>query len=84
MAPKRRRATGSWTYKGDGMTWRPTTTMNAHDLSNDDDFVSHMLVEKLGTGDVPLLVHRMDPMRRLPKTSTEELLDIVRKVCFAC
>jgi hypothetical protein len=55
--------------------------MNVRDLSNDDDFLSHVLVEKLGTGDVPLLVHRMDPMRRLPKTSTEQLLAIVRKVC---
>ena len=54
--------------------------MNMHDLSRDDDFLSHLLVEKLGTGDVPLVVYKMDPSRRLPKTNAEELLNIVRKV----
>lgn len=54
--------------------------MNMRDLSKDDDFLSHLLVEKLGTGDVPLLVHKMDPSRRLPKTSTDDLLSIVRRV----
>lgn len=50
------------------------------DLSNDDDFISHLLVEKLGTGAVPLYVHKMDPIRRLPKTDSQELLQIVRRV----
>jgi hypothetical protein len=50
------------------------------DLSKDDDFLSHLLVEKLGTGAVPLLVHKMDPSRRLPKTDADDLLMIVRRV----
>ena len=29
----------------------------------DDDFLSHLLVEKLGTDNVPLLVQKMDPSR---------------------
>ena len=55
--------------------------MNMKDLSRDDDFLSHLLVEKLGTGAVPLVVHKMDPNRRLPKTDPEHLLQIVRRVC---
>lgn len=62
------------------LVWRPTKIMNMRDLSNDDDFISHLLVEKLGTGAVPLYVHKMDPIRRLPKTDSEELLQIVRRV----
>lgn len=54
--------------------------MNMRDLSRDDDFLSHLLVEKLGTGDVPLVVHKMDPSRRLPKTDAEDLLQIVQRV----
>ncbi|KAJ6587033.1 hypothetical protein DFH09DRAFT_910256 [Mycena vulgaris] len=54
--------------------------MNMRDLSKDDDFLSHLLVEKLGTGTVPLLVHKMDSSRRLPKTDAEELLQIVRRL----
>lgn len=54
--------------------------MNMHDLSRDDDFLSHLLVEKLGTGDVPLVVHKMDPSRKLPKTNADDLLEIVRRV----
>jgi histone-lysine N-methyltransferase SUV420H len=54
--------------------------MNMRDLSKDDDFLSHLLVEKLGTGTVPLLVHKMDPSRRLPKTDACDLLAIVRRV----
>ena len=54
--------------------------MNMQDLSRDDDFLSHLLVEKLGTGEVPLVVHKMDPSRRLPKQDPEELLQIVRRV----
>ncbi|KAH7913912.1 hypothetical protein BJ138DRAFT_1001257 [Hygrophoropsis aurantiaca] len=54
--------------------------MNMRDLSKDDDFLSHLLVEKLGTGDVPLLVHKMDPSRRLPKTTAEDLMAIVRRL----
>jgi len=56
--------------------------MNMRDLSKDDDFLSHLLVEKLGTGAVPLLVHKMDPSRRLPKTNAEDLMEIVRRVCI--
>lgn len=54
--------------------------MNMRDLSKDDDFLSHLLVEKLGTGTVPLLVHKMDSSRRLPKTDAQDLLQIVRRV----
>jgi len=54
--------------------------MNMRDLSKDDDFLSHLLVEKLGTGTVPLMVHKMDSSRRLPKTDTQDLMKIVRRV----
>ncbi len=60
--------------------WRPTKIMNMRDLSRDDDFLSHLLVEKLGTGGFPLVVHKMDPSRRLPKSDPEELMNIVRRV----
>ncbi|KAK7005611.1 hypothetical protein R3P38DRAFT_3038548 [Favolaschia claudopus] len=60
--------------------WRPTKIMNMRDLSKDDDFLSHLLVEKLGTGTVPLLVHKMDSSRRLPKTDANVLLLIVRRL----
>ncbi|KAF5370841.1 hypothetical protein D9758_001978 [Tetrapyrgos nigripes] len=63
-----------------GLTWRPTKIMNMRDLSKDDDYLSHLLVEKLGTGTIPLLVHKMDPSRRLPKTPASDLLEIVRRV----
>jgi hypothetical protein len=69
-----------WEYKKDPIPWRPTTTMNVRDLSNDDDFLSHILVEKIGASVVPLLVHRMDSNRRLPKTNADQLLAIVHKV----
>ncbi|GLB37522.1 putative SET (Su(var)3-9, Enhancer-of-zeste, Trithorax) domain containing protein [Lyophyllum shimeji] len=62
------------------LTWRPTKIMNMRDLSKDDDFLSHLLVEKLGTGMVPLLVHKMDSTRRLPKTDARDLLTIVRRL----
>lgn len=65
---------------GRSITWRPTKIMNMRDLSKDDDFLSHLLVEKLGTGDVPLLVHKMDATRRLPKTDANVLLGIVKRV----
>jgi [histone H4]-N-methyl-L-lysine20 N-methyltransferase len=67
-------------YSPRGVIWRPTKMMNMRDLSKDDDFLSHLLVEKLGTGAVPLLVHKMDSSRRLPKTDAEDLLQIVRRV----
>lgn len=54
--------------------------MTMRDLSKDDDFLSHLLVEKLGTGAVPLLVHKMDPSRKLPKTDAQQLLQIVRRL----
>ncbi|KAG6886164.1 hypothetical protein C0993_000682 [Termitomyces sp. T159_Od127] len=63
--------------------WRPTKIMNMRDLSKDDDFLSHLLVEKLGTGSVPLLVHKMDPTRRLPKVDAHDLLAIVRRLVAA-
>ncbi|TFK73982.1 hypothetical protein BDN72DRAFT_118579 [Pluteus cervinus] len=59
--------------------WRPTKIMNMRDLAKDDDFLSHLLVEKLGTGTVPLLVHKMDGTRKHPKTDAQELLGIVRR-----
>jgi hypothetical protein len=54
--------------------------MKVQDLARDDDFLSHLLVEKLGTGDIPLLVHKMDASRRLPKTSPQDLMAIIRRV----
>ncbi|PFH50921.1 hypothetical protein AMATHDRAFT_143887 [Amanita thiersii Skay4041] len=54
--------------------------MNMRDLSMDDDFLSHLLVEKLGTGDVPLFVHKMDSSRKLPKSDANDLLQIVRRL----
>jgi histone-lysine N-methyltransferase SUV420H len=66
--------------KGAKVAWRPTKIMNMRDLSRDDDFLSHLFVEKLGTGVVPLLVHKMDSSRRLPKTDAEDLLRIVQRV----
>ncbi|KAM6502447.1 hypothetical protein JOM56_002424 [Amanita muscaria] len=54
--------------------------MNMRDLSKDDDFLSHLLVEKLGTGDVPLYVHKMDSSRKFPKTDATDLLQIVRRL----
>ncbi|TFK23182.1 hypothetical protein FA15DRAFT_594777 [Coprinopsis marcescibilis] len=54
--------------------------MNVHDLSRDDDFLSHLLVEKLGTGTVPLVVHKMDSSAKLPKTDTNELMRLVRRL----
>ncbi|KAI0062908.1 hypothetical protein BV25DRAFT_484322 [Artomyces pyxidatus] len=63
--------------------WRLTKVMNMHDLSRDDDFLSHLLVEKLGTRGIPLLVHKMDPTRRLPKTNPEDLMGIVRRLVLA-
>ncbi|KAJ3909197.1 hypothetical protein F5879DRAFT_984991 [Lentinula edodes] len=62
------------------LIWRPTKIMNMRDLSKDDDFLSHLLVEKLGTGSVPLLVHKMDSSRRLPKVSPHDLIEIVRRL----
>ncbi|KAH0827460.1 hypothetical protein J3R83DRAFT_4148 [Lanmaoa asiatica] len=50
------------------------------DLSRDDDFLSHLLVEKLGTGNVPLCVHKMDPSRRLPKVPASDLMTVVRRL----
>ncbi|THH29939.1 hypothetical protein EUX98_g4237 [Antrodiella citrinella] len=50
------------------------------DLSRDDDFLSHLLVEKLGTGAAPLVVHKMDPKRMLPKSDSEQLLQIIRRL----
>lgn len=54
--------------------------MNMRDLSRDDDFLSHLLVEKLGTGAVPLIVHKMDASRTIPKANPDELITIVRNV----
>ncbi|KAF7361799.1 hypothetical protein MVEN_00524100 [Mycena venus] len=70
----------SLSYTPGKVFWRPTKIMNMRDLSKDDDFLSHLLVEKLGTGTVPLLVHKMDSSRRLPKTDADDLLQIVRRL----
>ncbi|KAJ7251542.1 hypothetical protein B0H12DRAFT_1296555 [Mycena haematopus] len=70
----------SLSYTSGKIFWRPTKIMNMRDLSKDDDFLSHLLVEKLGTGTVPLLVHKMDSSRRLPKTDADDLLQIVRRL----
>ena len=61
-------------------SWRFTKVMNMSDLSRDDDFLSHLFVEKLGTGNVPLFVHKMDSSRRLPKTDASNVLQIIRRV----
>ncbi|EIW82720.1 hypothetical protein CONPUDRAFT_163799 [Coniophora puteana RWD-64-598 SS2] len=61
-------------------TWRPTKMMNMRDLSKDDDFLSRLLVEKVGTGAVPLVVHKMDPSRRLPKVDEEDIMTIVQSL----
>ncbi|KZT04673.1 uncharacterized protein LAESUDRAFT_760966 [Laetiporus sulphureus 93-53] len=63
--------------------WRPTKVMNMRDLARDDDFLSHLLVEKLGTGDVPLVVHKMDANRTIPKANPDELLVIVKRLVKA-
>ena len=50
------------------------------DLSRDDDYLSHIFVEKLGNSTSPLMVHKMDPLRRLPKTDAVDVLGIVKRV----
>ncbi|THH19958.1 hypothetical protein EW146_g1309 [Bondarzewia mesenterica] len=60
--------------------WTYTKVMNFRDLSRDDDFISHLLVEKVGTRGIPLLVHKMDAARCLPKTNVEDLMAIVQRV----
>ena len=63
------------------LTWAPTRRlMNVSDLSRDDDFLSGLLVEKLGTEGIPLLVHKMDGSRRFPRVDVGDLLNIVRRV----
>ncbi|TRM69327.1 hypothetical protein BD626DRAFT_563092 [Schizophyllum amplum] len=90
MAPRQqqRQASASTSRTGARTTgvleWRFTNKMmNVRDLSRDDDFLSHLLVEKLGTGDVPLLVHKMDSSRSLPKTDANVLMNIVRRLVAA-
>ncbi|KAA1476088.1 SET domain-containing protein [Dentipellis sp. KUC8613] len=68
------------TVSGKRATWRLTKVMNMRDLSRDDDFLSHLLVEKLGTPDIPLLVHKMDANRRLPRVLHDDLITIVRRL----
>lgn len=59
--------------------WKYTTApMNARDLARDDDFISHMLVECLGTIE-PLSVHKMDASRKLPTWEPDVILAIVQK-----
>ncbi|KAJ7827208.1 hypothetical protein B0H13DRAFT_2439757 [Mycena leptocephala] len=60
--------------------WRAANSMNVRDLSKDDDLLSHLLVEKLGTG---LVVHKMHSSRRLPQTNTDQILAIVRRLVAA-
>jgi histone-lysine N-methyltransferase SUV420H len=77
------RASHSKVRARDGpVEWSPKMTMNMSDLSRDDDFLNHLLVEKLGTGNIPLYVHKMDPMRPLPKTDPKDLMAIVQRVRF--
>lgn len=59
--------------------------MNMFDLARDDDYCSYLFVEKLGRlgGGSPLLVHKMDSRRTLPKTETADVLAILRRVRVA-
>lgn len=76
--------TGGGRRPRDGpIEWTPRMTMNMLDLSRDDDFINHLLVEKLGTGHVPLYVHKMDPTRTLPKTDPKDLMGITQRVSFS-
>ncbi|KZS98162.1 hypothetical protein SISNIDRAFT_134090 [Sistotremastrum niveocremeum HHB9708] len=61
------------------VAWSSTSNMNMRDLSRDDDFLSFMLVEQLGTDSFPLVVHKMDPSRRLPRHDPKEILNIVQR-----
>jgi histone-lysine N-methyltransferase SUV420H len=61
--------------------WKFTKVMNMRDLSRDDDYLSHLFVEKVSSvAAAPLLVHKMDPTRRLPKTDAVDVLTIVQRV----
>ena len=61
--------------------WKFTKCMNARDLSRDDDYLSHLFIEKMaGMSGAPLQVHRMDPTRRLPKTDMSSIYSIVQRV----
>ena len=64
------------------ITWKYTKTMNMEDLARDDDYLSHLFIEKLGSlgPENQMLVHRMDPRRRLPKTDGADILAIIRSV----
>ncbi|KAI5123638.1 hypothetical protein M0805_001671 [Coniferiporia weirii] len=75
---------GSSTVSG-LVAWKFTKSMNMRDLARDDDYLSHLFIEKLGSlGSAPsLLVHRMDPFRRLPKTDTTDILAIVQRLVRA-
>lgn len=62
--------------------WKYTKSMNMQDLARDDDYLSHLFIEKIGSmGGTQMLVHRMDPRRRLPKTDAEPILAIIHRVC---
>jgi len=54
--------------------------MNTSDLSKGDDFLSRLLVAKLGTGDVPLFAHKTDPPQHLSKANGNNILQIVWRV----
>jgi histone-lysine N-methyltransferase SUV420H len=74
-------AQASSSVKAGSAIWRVTNkAMNVTDLSRDDDFLSRLLVEKLGTDGIPLHVHKMDPLRRLPRVGADDLLEIIRRV----
>ncbi|KAJ7731472.1 hypothetical protein B0H14DRAFT_524317 [Mycena olivaceomarginata] len=60
--------------------WRPTSLMKACDLAKDDDFLSHILVERLSTGAVLLVVHKMDPSYRPPPIDPDSILPLVRRL----
>lgn len=66
------------------IVWKYTKSMNMRDLARDDDYLSHLFIEKIGSlvSGHPMLVHRMDPRRRLPKTEVAGILAIIHRVCI--
>ncbi|KAL0956481.1 hypothetical protein HGRIS_002627 [Hohenbuehelia grisea] len=78
--PRVKQLNGFPAAKGAVMRWSPTRIMNVHDLSNDDDFLTRLLVEKLGPSLVPLYVHKMNTSRRPIKVDPAETMNIVRRL----
>ena len=65
------------------IVWKYTKSMNMRDLARDDDYLSHLFIEKIASMAIAnqMLVHRMDPRRRLPKTEAVPILAILHRVC---